>query len=344
AVGLAVISLFQPLRARYSHQKEWHEQARQLIYSSSQDSEDFFKLWPHDKTYFFSVTEHSGVAYKVQRGVALVVGDPFGEPKEFKKLLREFEDFCFGNDWRPAFIHTTVRSKKLFAARGYHQQLIGEEAMVDIAHFVTEVSQQKYFREIQKRFTKLGYTFEVLQPPYHAAIVDRVKTISDEWLQRPGREERRFMMGFFSEEYIQQGPLAIARDAAGTIQAYMNLLPSPLPEEADYDMLRSAKHAAGNINDYVLMGVMTHLYNEGTAKHVNMGLCPLAGLEDEPSTLINRTLRFVYSNGDRFYSFRGLYKFKAKYEPVWHDRYIVYRGNPADFTRVMTALNKAMKY
>ncbi|HEU4966904.1 MAG TPA: hypothetical protein VFT53_05510, partial [Candidatus Saccharimonadales bacterium] len=46
AVGLAVISLFQPLRARYSHQKEWHEQARQLIYSSSQDSEDFFKLWP----------------------------------------------------------------------------------------------------------------------------------------------------------------------------------------------------------------------------------------------------------------------------------------------------------
>jgi phosphatidylglycerol lysyltransferase len=124
----------------------------------------------------------------------------------------------------------------------------------------------------------------------------------------------------------------------------MNLLPTPYPEEADYDILRSGKHAAGNINDYLLMQVMTFLHDESTAKRLNMGLCPLAGLEDEPNTLINRTLRFVYSNGDRFYSFRGLYKFKAKYEPVWHDRYIVYRGNAADFTRVMTALNRAMKF
>src|SRR5581483_7574813 len=232
AVGLALISLFQPLRARYIHQKEWYEQARALIYGNSEDSEDFFKLWPHDKTYFFSSTGRSGVAYKVQHGVALVVGDPFGEAKEAKRILQEFEDFCFGNGWRLAFVHTTPRLQKLFNDRGYHMQPIGEEAMVDVVHFVEQVAAQKYFREIQKRFTKLGYTFEVLQPPHHGAIVDRVKTISDEWLQRPGREERRFMMGFFSEEYIQQGPLAIARDAAGTIQAFMNLLPSPMPAEA----------------------------------------------------------------------------------------------------------------
>jgi phosphatidylglycerol lysyltransferase len=344
AVGLALISLFQPLRARYTHQKEWYDRARAMVYTNSMDSEDFFKLWPHDKTYFFSTTGRSGMAYKVQRGVALAVGDPFGEPKDIKRLLKEFEDLCFGNDWRPAFVHTTERFKKLFAAREYRQQLIGEEALVELDHFVRQVAPQKYFREIQRRFVKQGYTFELLQPPHHTAVLDRLKTISDEWLERPGRTERRFMMGFFSDEYMQQCRIAIARDAAGTIQAFMNLLPTPYPEEADYDILRSGKHAAGNINDYLLMQVMTFLHDESTAKRLNMGLCPLAGLEDEPNTLINRTLRFVYSNGDRFYSFRGLYKFKAKYEPVWHDRYIVYRGNAADFTRVMTALNRAMKF
>jgi phosphatidylglycerol lysyltransferase len=315
-----------------------------MIYANSSDSEDFFKLWPHDKTYFFSSNGRAGLAYKVQRGVALAAGDPFGEPKEAPKLLREFEELCFSNDWRPAFVHTTGQRRKLYAARGYHQQLIGEEALVDLAHFRAHVASLKYFREIQRRFTKLGYTFELLQPPHHAAVVDRLKAISDEWLERPGRTERRFMMGFFSEEYMQQCRIAIARDAAGTIQAFMNLLPSPFPEEADYDILRSSKHAAGNINDYLLMQVITFLQTEGTAKRLNMGLCPLAGIEDEPNTLINRTLRFVYSNGDRFYSFRGLYKFKAKYEPVWHDRYVVYRGSAADFTRVMTALNSAMKF
>ena len=343
ALALAVASLFQPLRARYTHQKERYEQARELVYAHSKDSEDFFKLWPHDKAYFFSSSDRAGFAYKVQRGVALVVGNPMGERRAVKRLLQEFEDFCFSNDWRPAFIHTTSQWKAFFTEQGYQHQLIGQEALVDLEAFERLAGTNKYFKEIDRRFTKHGYTTEFLQPPHHTALLDRLGTISGEWLERPGREERRFMMGYFSEPYLQQCTLVIARDAAGTIQAFMNVLPSPLPEEADYDMLRSSARALGNINDYLLMQLIRHLKNEGTVRRLNMGLCPLAGLDQEPSTLINRTLRFVYSNGDRFYSFKGLYKFKAKYEPEWSDRFIMYKGGAADFTRIMTALGRAMK-
>jgi phosphatidylglycerol lysyltransferase len=151
------------------------------------------------------------------------------------------------------------------------------------------------------------------------------------------------MMGYFQEAYMQLCTVAIARDAAGTIQAFMNLIPSPVAEEADYDLLRAARQAPGNINDFMLYEVIRQLQQGGTVKRLNMGLCPLAGLEHGPNTLINRTLSFVYANGDRLYSFRGLYKFKAKYQPTWDDRYIAYKGGVAEFTRVMAALHRAMR-
>lgn len=342
AIGLTLVSLFQPIRARYSHAKEHSELAYKLVHEFKHDSEDFFKLWPSDKAYFFGNSEHALIAYKVQRGVALTVGDPLGKPKATTQLIKQFEDLCFVNDWRPAFVHITPAWKKRFETQGYQVQLIGKEAIVDVDDFVADVAHDKYFRQINNRFTKLGFTAELLVPPHHAAVVDRLKVVSDEWLRKPGRVERGFMMGHFSEQYIQQCAVFVARDAAGTIQGFLNVLPSPVPGEADFDMLRSSERALGNINDFLLTRYIEQLHHDGIQR-LNMGLCPLTGIEEEPNTLINRTLRFVYSNGDRLYSFNGLYKFKAKYQPEWSDRYIAYRGGTADFTRVMAALNAAMK-
>lgn len=343
AVGFVFISLFQPLRARYTHQKEQLEQARRLVYAASRDSEDFFKLWPLDKSYFLNSDGSALIAYRAQRRTALSVGGPIGEAPAVRRLLAQFEELCFVNDWQPAFIHVTAEQEKRLVKHGYESQLIGQEAVVEIKSFEETTAKDKYFRQIMNRFQKLGYTAEVLQPPHHAAIVDRLAAISDEWLQRPGRVERRFMMGNFSEAYMQQCAVIVARDAAGTIQAFLNLVPSPVEEEANFDLLRSSERAPGNVNDYVLLQLLGHLSPSETVQRLNLGLCPLAGIDDEPNTLINRTLRFVYSNGDRLYSFQGLYKFKAKYQPQWRDRYIVYKGGATGFTRVMQALTAAMK-
>lgn len=342
AVGFVVVSLFQPIRARYVHQKEHLEAARRLVYGHAADSEDFFKLWPPDKSYVFGPAGNSVIAYKTQRGIALAVGDPLALPKDAPKLLKRYEELCFLNGWRPVFVHVTPEWKKRLGARGYQVQPIGQEAVVDTKAFVEQVAPGKYFRQIANRFDKLGYSTELLAPPHSEAVLGHLKAISDEWLAKPGRTERGFMMGYFSPKYLQECRLFVARDAAGTVQAFLNLVASPDPAEANYDLLRAGTDALGNSNDYLLMSLLSHLERSGISR-LNLGLCPLAGLEDEPGTLINRSLRFVYSNGDRLYSFRGLYRFKAKYQPVWSTRYIAYKGGPADFTRVMAALNASMK-
>jgi phosphatidylglycerol lysyltransferase len=345
AIAYSFVSLFQPLRARFSDQTEARQKAATLLERYPATSEDFFKLWPHDKVYFFDQSNTAGLAYAVQRGVALVVGDPLGNAKKFDALLEEFEELCHTNDWQIAFIHTEPQHNDWYRAHGFSLQKIGEEAVVDLAHFSEHVQRNKYFRHIRNRFEKQGYSTELLQPPFTAQDVERLRIISDEWLGLPGREERGFVLGYYSTAYmLQSEAIMVLLDADGIIQAFINQIPSYDTAEINFDLLRYTQKGLGNSNDYLLVNFLASAKEHGFAR-ANLGLCPLSGLgnHDESHALIDNALSFVYNKGDRFYSFTGLRRFKAKYEPDWSPRYIAYREGVTGFTRVVGALNRAMK-
>ncbi|GAC1390849.1 MAG: hypothetical protein NVSMB46_01450 [Candidatus Saccharimonadales bacterium] len=337
------ISLFKPLRFRFNDEEFNRNTAQSLLEDYQSSSEDFFKLWPHDKSYYFNDERTAGIAFHVQNGVALAVGDPMGDKKAFGGTLLGYLELCRVNDWLPAFVHVETESLHLYKKNDLSMQKIGEEAVVSIDAFKNNVMNNKYFRQIRNKFDKQGYSTEMLFPPHNQAIINRLTEVNKDWLTLPGRSERGFMMGYFTPEYLQLCPIMVVRDAAGTIQAFINQIPSYAHGEANYDFLRQTKQSLGNTNDYLLMNFLLYLSNEGYER-LNMGLCPLAGINDEDAdkTIIDKTLQFVYSNGDRFYSFSGLHKFKAKYEPEWSNRYIIYKGGIRNFTRAINALNKAM--
>lgn len=347
AVIYAAIALFQPLRMRLSDQRSEREHMTQLLYRYRAVSEEFFKLWPHDKQYFFDASGQSGVAFHVNRGVALCLADPAGDPKRFPTLINQFEDLCFSNDWLPAMIHVGDEYRKLYERHGYTMQKLGQEAVMSIENFQTKLAGEKYFRQIRNRFDKHGYSCELLKPPHHQAVLDRFQTISKEWLSRGGRAERRFVMGYYTSEYLQTCEVLIARDAAGTIQGFVNLVPADFDrEEGTYDLLRHSQKALGNINDYLIMNLIAYL-SEQNYKRLNLGLCPLVGLDEdtdeEKNRLIDGVMRLAYANGDRFYSFSGLHRFKAKYEPEWSDRYMAYQGGIRGFSKTIAALMRTMR-
>jgi phosphatidylglycerol lysyltransferase len=338
------ISLFQPLRVRLHDQQQDRERLAALLERYGAQSEEFFKLWPRDKQYFFDDSGQAALAFHVSRGVALCLSDPVGDDRHFEALLERFSELCFSNDWLPSFIHVSDTYKSLYEKLDFDLQKLGEEAILDLDHFQANVADEKYFRQIGNRFAKQGYSCELLEPPHHQAVIDRLRTISDEWLGQGGRAERGFAMGYFSPEYMQQCQLMVARDAADTIQAFINLVPAGFDKhEATYDLLRHADGSLGNINDYLLVNLIGRLHKQGYSR-LNLGLCALAGLDDtEENRLVDRVFRFAYANSDRFYSFSGLHRFKAKYEPQWHDRYVAYQGGLRGFSKTMTALMRAMR-
>jgi phosphatidylglycerol lysyltransferase len=248
AVIYAVIALFQPLRLRLIDQSSNRELLRKLLEQYGAPSEDYFKLWPHDKQYYFDDDQCCGLAYHVWRGVALCLGDPAGNSRHYGELLDTFSEVCYQNDWLPTFVHIQDGHRKLYENRGYTLQKLGQEAVIDLEHFESEVGRNKYFRHIRNKFTKQGYTAELLLPPHHGAVVNRLRDISNDWLERGGRVERGFAMGYFSDEYMQACPIMVVRDAAGTIQAFVNQLPANFDkEEATYDLLRNTQSSLGNI-------------------------------------------------------------------------------------------------
>ncbi|HVX24613.1 MAG TPA: phosphatidylglycerol lysyltransferase domain-containing protein [Candidatus Saccharimonadales bacterium] len=346
AAGYTVLALFQPLRQRLHDQQRERERLTELMTTHRAPSEDFFKLWPTDKQYFFDQQGRAGLAFQVHRRMALCLGDPIGSTTDLNRLLTEFDSLCYGNDWQPAFIHVDDRYRALYERHGYELQHLGQEAIVSIDHFQEHVVTAKYFRHIMNKFSKAGFQTELLSPPHHPAVMERLRVISQDWLAEGHRVERGFVMGYFSTDYLQQCQIMVARDAAGTIQAFLNQVPAEFDHaEATYDLLRHTTASPGNINDYLLASFIARLADQQYTR-LNMGLCPLVGLDssdDAERSLLDNVLGFAYANGDRFYSFSGLERFKAKYEPEWSDRYLAYRGGLPGFSRTMNALLRVMR-
>jgi phosphatidylglycerol lysyltransferase len=314
-----------------------------LLTANGGDSEDYFKLWPHDKAYIFNADGKSGLAVRVQSAVALCVGDPIGNIDSLDGLVEDFKKLCYGNDWLPAFVHTVPEFNDLYKKHGFTCQKIGEEAILTLAHFNESVKNTKYFRQINNRFVRLGYSCQIHLPPHSPDLIAKLKIVSSDWLKQPGRVERGFMMGYFSNSYIQNCPVMTVSDPSGAIKGFLNQVRSFDKSEANYDLLRSTSDSPGNINDFLMMNFIAYVTDAGFHR-LNMGLCPLVGIDKHQAdhALVESALRFAYANGDRIYSFSGLHRFKAKYEPHWSDRYLVYIRGVRGFSRTTNALIRAM--
>lgn len=346
AVAFVIISIFQPLKMSLSGDESDRLKARKLLDKYKPPSEEFFKIWPRDKHYFFNHSGESMLAYHVYRGVALCLSDPVGNKNTFEGLITEFKNLCFNNDWQPAFVHINNKTKELLEINSFSTQKLGEEAIVNIENFNLNVMKTKYFRQINNKFSKKEHSFELLEPPHHPDLIKRLKEISDQWLDRGSRAERGFAMGYFDEEYLQMCNLAVIRDGAKTVQAFANIIPAEFDKlEATYDLLRYSENSLGNINDYLLIRLTDKLGDLGYER-INLGFCPLVGLDDvdiDKRSLIDRVLKFAYANGDRFYSFTGLFRFKNKYQPNWESRYMAYTKGLPGFSRGISAVIMAMK-
>jgi phosphatidylglycerol lysyltransferase len=73
----------------------------------------------------------------------------------------------------------------------------------------------------------------------------------------------------------------------------------------------------------------------------SLGLAPLAGVGiRRDATLEERALHGIYEHLTMLFSFKGLRSYKAKFEPVWEERFLVYQNGHAGFVRAALALER----
>jgi phosphatidylglycerol lysyltransferase len=337
--AFAAYSLFRPLAYRLRTLPHERQEAKAILQRHGKSSLDFFKLWP-DKSYFFSEDHGSFIAYKTAANVAVALGDPVGPEQELEAVARSFVRYCSENGWSVAFHEVLPDLIPMYHRLGMRVLKIGEEAIVDLEHFRSHTAQRKSFRRIRRKFEKEGYFLTRHPPPHPRKLLDEVEGISEEWLSLPGRRERGFTLGSFDRGYLSHTPLFVVRDPDKRPLAFVNEIPSYRKGEATIDLMRYRLEIPNGTMEYLLTKLMLTLRKEGYSRF-DLGLAPLAGVGDRPgATLQERALSQLYERLTRFFSYKGLRFYKAKFEPDWEERFLVHGGGPLALARVGVALTR----
>ena len=305
------------------------------------DVDDFFKLWPQDKKYFFSKDSKSFIAYAVNNKVAVCLGDPVGPINSVERILHEFKEFCCRNNWSFAFIQTTSKHAEYYKKIGLKPVLIGADALIDIDTFCNNTVHNKYFRNIVNRFSKNNFVVKRYTPPHNNNLLKDLKDISDSWLKLPRRKEWRFLTGRFSSDYLQQLTIYVLYDSAGNAQAFATELPSYEPGVATIDLMRHRVDSPTNSIDYLFIKLLEDLSKNGYM-YFSLGLSPLDG-RPAKTNLPSRFAIKLFRAGNHYMGFKGLHQFKSKFKPSWQQRFVWYEGSPLRLIRVGIAVTHLLK-
>lgn len=334
AVGSVLWILFRPYPITHSSHKS-RIKLRDVLGRYSTSSEDYFKLWPEDKEYFWQKGGNGFVAYRLVGPIAFALADPVTNDKA--GLLHEFLTWTRAHRATACFLPVTEISLPIYQEAGFETMQIGSSAVVNIDDFLTDTVNDKWWRWQKNRAVKSGYTYHSSSPPHSKTFLKNLRTISDTWLSVGGHQERGFALGSFNEEYLQECRIHYLKDGKGKVVAFTNQVPNLSPMTTfTVDLLRYLPDA-NNAMSYLLYKTIENAAADTSSDYrfFDLGFVPFAKASGA-LLAIARTL----SNG-RFSS-RGLEQFKNKFKPQWQPYYLAYEGDLADLAQIALNLEKAM--
>ncbi len=322
-----------PVRYRLTEEQREQRRVRAILEKWATTSLAYFHLMP-DKSHFFARQGEAFLGYRVSRDVAVVLAGPIGEPAACRTVAREFIEFCDLNGWRVCFHQCSPAEAELLQSLGLKALKIGEDAVVRLQGFSLSGRALKHIRATVNRMEREGYEVEELPQPIDDATMAELREVSDAWLAEGGHRERQFTLGWFDEGYLRSTRLLVVRAPSGRLEGFVNVLPSFQSKEANFDLMRRRPDSPNGVMDFLIVRLAEQCRDAGM-EGLNLGFAPLANIED--AGLKGRVLNWLYEYGSRLFNFQGLRAFKAKWNPVWEPRYLVYRSE-ADLPTVALAV------
>ena len=278
-----------------------------------------------DKQLLFSETGSSFIMYQVQGRSWVSLGDPVGPRAEAEELVWRFRELSDEHGGRAVFYQTSADCLSLYVDLGLAAMKIGEEARIELAGFSLEGSNRAELRTARRRAERDGASFEVVPLEQVPAVLPQLQAISEDWLLEKGTAEKGFSVGSFSEDYLRHFPVALVR-RDGEPVAFANLWPAAAREELAVDLMRFNADAPPSTMDFLFVELILWAKAQGYG-WFSLGVAPLAGLERHPlAPAWHRIGNFIFRNGENFYNFEGLRRYKAKFHPQWEPKYLVAQG------------------
>ncbi|MDP2339228.1 MAG: bifunctional lysylphosphatidylglycerol flippase/synthetase MprF [Bacteroidota bacterium] len=314
--------------------------ANNLLKMHGNSSLDYFKT-SGDKMIFLSESKKAFISYGVSGNFAVALEDPVAENKEeMKKCISEFDLYCYQSGMKSVFYRVPEESLEIYHQLRKKELFLGQEGVVNISTFKLEGGAKKPMRNAINKVIDRGYKATIHLPPVKDGILQKIKSVSDEWLQDMGRTEIIFSQGMFDWNELKQQTIITVENEEEKIIAFLNIIPDFAKDEATYDLIRKTKDAPNGVMDFILIELFKYLRSQQIS-YVNLGFAPMSGLDD-PHTFPEKSMKFAYEKIRSFSHYKGLREYKEKFDPEWHNKYLIYQHD-YDLLQVPAVLANVIK-
>jgi lysyl-tRNA synthetase class 2 len=306
------------------------------------DSLGYFAL-RDDKSVIWSPTGKSCVGYRVVSGVMLASGDPIGDPEAWPGAMHAFLDEAARHAWAPAVVGCSELGAEIWCREsGLTALELGDEAVVEVADFSLKGRQMRNVRQMAARVCRQGYEVRVRRisevPPDE---IERLVRRADSWRGSP--TERGFSMALGRVGGPGDGDCVIATATEnGVLRAMLHFVPWG-SDGLSLDLMRRERSAQPGVNELLIVETIKAAQELGI-KRVSLNFAvfrsALARGERIGAGPVLRAWRGILLFASRWFQIESLYKFNAKFCPVWVPRFFVFSGT-RDAPRVAIAALEA---
>jgi lysyl-tRNA synthetase, class II len=295
--------------------------ARAVVDAYGSDSLSFFSL-RRDKSYFFSPTRRSFLAYRVVAGAALVSADPVGDEEEFDALLAEFRRVAKSHGWRLAVLGASEQHLERYARLGLPIAIaIGDEAVLRPDAFSLDGRAIRKVRQSVSRLTKAGFGVRIV-PAEDAddALREQLDAVSEAW--RGNQPERGFTMSI-DDLYVPGTVFAVAECENGRVGGFLHLAPSAAGGSWSLSTMRRHPSAPNGVTEYLIVETLAWA-KEQDVNELSLNFCVFTDFicPERAVTISRRFMRRALLAADNVFQLERLYAFNKKFFPEWRPRYL----------------------
>ena len=273
-----------------------------------------------DKAFLVSEERDAFLMYAVRGRSFVALHEPVGNPRATRELILRLMAIADRAGGWPVLYQIGPDQLPIAIELGFSLLKIGEEAFVPLSEFNLEGGRRKSVRRSHRDAARDGATFEVVPRADVAAILPDLERISNAWLQQKAVREKGFSLGVFDADYLRNFDVAVVR-VAGDIVAFANILTAGT-SDLTVDLMRYDESSPDGVMDFLFVEVM--LWGKALGyRRMGLGMAPLSGMEPHAmATRWTRLAGLMYRHGESMYNFRGLRRYKEKFDPVWEPRYL----------------------
>jgi lysyl-tRNA synthetase, class II len=297
-----------------------------LVKHGERDSLGYFAL-RSDKNVIWSPTGKSCICYRVVSGVMLASADPLGDPEAWPGAIQVFLDEAAQHAWIPAVMGCSELAAEIWCREGELTALeLGDEAIVEVADFCLSGRAMRNVRQMVSRVARHGYVSQVRRlADLSPAEIEQLNRQADSWRGSPTERGFSMALGRVGGPGDEECVVATATEN-GVLRALLHFVPWG-SDGLSLDLMRRDRASQPGLNDFLIVEAIKAAPELGI-KRLSLNFAVFRAALERGERIgagpVLRAWRALLLFASKWFQIESLYKFNAKFRPVWQPRFFVF--------------------